>query len=85
MILVALLTLWPAAYAHYRLPLQITSRRELWLAHLMLIAVGLGFGWAMSAVYLSPVDAPPVLTFIAGFGAVHIPAAIILWLKKQRR
>ena len=85
MFILVILALAAAVYAHYRLGIQIEKPGQRWLARLVLVAIGLGFGWAMSEVYLAPLDAPPLLTFIAGFGIVHMPAAFILWLKKKGR
>ena len=85
MIILVILTLAAAVYAHYRLGRQVAAPGQRWLARLLLIAVGAGFGWAMSAVYLSPIAASPFLAFLAGFGIVHVPAAFILWLKKAGR
>jgi len=85
MLLVALLSLWFPAYAHYRLASHSARKpRPNWLIQILLVAVGLGFGWTMSTVYMDIDGEYKVWTFILAFSAVHVPAAIILWLKKLR-
>lgn len=73
-----------AVYAHYRLPFQTPNSTQLWITRLLLISVGMGFGWAMSRVYLDVEGGEAIAAFIGAFGVAHIPAAIILFLKKQR-
>jgi len=85
MFLVGILSIAAAAYAHYALASHISKTSHLWFARLLLIAVGIGFGWVMSTVYLQLEDSAAAWIFISAFGSVHVPAAIILWLKKQRR
>lgn len=86
MFLIALLSLCIPAYAHYRLSFHGSKKYfPLWVTHLLLVAVGLGFGWAMSSVYTNIEGQAVIWTFILAFSAVHVPAAIILWLKKQRK
>jgi hypothetical protein len=51
----------------------------------MLLGVGLAFGYAMANYYYSgarPLEA--TLIFHAAFGLVHVPAAIILFIKRRR-
>lgn len=73
-----------ALYAHYRLPFQTPNKTQLWITRLMLISVGVGVGWAMSSVYFDVEGGEAVVFFVGAFGVAHIPAAIILFLKKQR-
>lgn len=82
-VLLAIL-LFAAAYAQYRLPYQTPNSTQLWTTRLLLIGVGLGFGWAMSQVYLEVEGAEAVIVFLSAFGVAHLPAAIILFLKKIR-
>lgn len=72
------------AYAQYRLPYHTPTNRQLWVTRLLLVSVGLGFGWAMSDVYLDVEGGAAVTVFLSAFGVAHLPAAIILFLKKQR-
>ncbi|MBS3803586.1 MAG: hypothetical protein KGY54_03505 [Oleiphilaceae bacterium] len=84
MILTAVLALLVAGYAQHRLAFHAASARQLWITRLMLLAVGLAFGWAMSNVYLDAEGVVSLWVFVTAFGVTHLPAAIILWLKKQR-
>lgn len=82
MFLLALLSLWAVIYAHYRLTFH--GSKSTWIVQLLLIAVGLAFGWTMHSAYIDlEGDAEPWV-FMLAFGCVHVPGAIILWLKKQR-
>lgn len=74
-----------AVYAHYRLPFLTPNRLHLWLTRLLLLAVGLGFGWAMSGVYLDVEGGAALLVFLGAFGLAHFPAAVILGLKTIRQ
>ena len=84
MILLLVVSLSAAAYAHYRLPYQTPTRTQLWITRVLLLGVGLGFGWAMSGVYLEVEGAEATVVFLSAFGVAHVPAAIILFLKKIR-
>jgi hypothetical protein len=45
-------------------------------------AVGIGFGLVFAAKGEGPLMG--TLTFLTGFGLVHVPAAIILFIKRRR-
>lgn len=89
-VLIALLTAgvgaWLAVYAHVRLAAHTATRLQAELVRLVLIAVGIATGMLV----LRWRQAEPgnllgdVLAFIAAFGFVHLPAAFILWSKRQR-
>lgn len=83
LILVAV-PLWAAFYAQSRLALQTPNATQLWLTRTLLILVGLAFGWAVSSVYFETSGLEALASFLAAFGAAHIPAAIILFLKQVR-
>lgn len=84
--LYAVLTLPAAAYAHYRLAEYTSSATERWFTRLLLIAVGLGFGWAVSMRYFSVTGAwNQMWMFLSAFGVAHVPAACILLVKHIRR
>lgn len=68
-------------YAHRRIARYTTGANVVPL-HLILIATGLGVGFAMMD---RSGAGRAALSFLAWFGAVHIPAACILFLKGQRR
>lgn len=71
-------------YAHKRLHAQISKVGQRLFAHGLLLTVGLAFAWAMASVYTRSEEGGEVLVFLYGFGIVHVPAALILWLKKQQ-
>ena len=71
-----------AAYAQYRIRFHtIASRVTLLRAFLALI--GIAFGYVTTAA-TGATGATALFAFLAGFGVVHVPAAIILVLKQLR-
>ncbi len=84
MIVALVLALVVTGWVHYRLAFQIPNKLPLWAGRLMLLLVGTGFGWAMSQVYTDSRGIAAVWVFLTSFGAAHLPAAILLWIKKQR-
>lgn len=83
-LILTLATLIAPAYAHYRLASLTPTRAQRWLLRLVLILLGLGFGWAMSSVYMDVEEGAAVIAFIMGFGFAHLPPAVVLWLKHHR-
>lgn len=81
----AIVGLVAAAYAHYSLPAHTSKGKARWFTHLLLVSVGLAFGWAVATVYYPVEGLLQVLVFLYAFGAVHIPAACILFIKQRRR
>jgi hypothetical protein len=73
-----------AAYAQYRIPFHTQGSGRRVFARLLLIAVGTGFGWVTSTVYTESQGIERLFAFLTGFGVVHIPAAAILFIKRQR-
>lgn len=72
-----------AGYAQTRIPALTAGRSKALLTRLVLALVGAALGYVAVASYpVQGTDA--VLTFLAGFGVVHVPAAIILFLKRRR-
>ncbi|CAL8481676.1 hypothetical protein [Caballeronia sp. S22] len=69
-------------YTHYEIPAFTRGTGKRHSAHLVLVAVGLAFG-AMCAHTLD-LPTPGWLIVLLGFGAVHMPAAAILALKRLR-
>jgi len=79
----ATLALAAALYVQLRLPFFTAGAAKLAAARAILFAVGIGCGYVGAQMYREPVVAS-ALAFIIGFGAVHLPAAGILFLKDQR-
>lgn len=77
-VIVATVLLAIAGYAHYRIPFH-TAASRVALTRGLLALIGVVLGFTMTANAGAGVPAP--LVFIAGFGVVHIPAAIILLVK----
>lgn len=79
----AVVTLAAATYAQYRLAFHTTTQAHLWFTRLLLLGLGIAFGWVTSQRY--PVQGvTEVLVFLSAFGVVHVPAAVILFIKRQR-
>ena len=86
-ILLLLLTvalLAAAIYAQCRLGQQATSINRVWLARLVLIVAGLALGYVMTFYYVRMEGSAAVITFLFAFGLAHVPAALVLWVKRQR-
>ena len=85
----ALITLLAAGYAHACLPELSTSATSLLIARILLIGTGIGFGVAtiaFGAIMAGGIGVvAALLAFLAGFGVVHVPAALIMALKRWRR
>lgn len=84
LLLLSGITLAAAAYTHYRIPFHTANARSRWFTHLLLIIVGLAFGWVNSQRYAIS-GAWEVLIFLSSFGVIHIPAAAILFIKRQQK
>lgn len=78
----ALVMLAAAAYAHRELPAFTRGRANIVTARLVLLIVGAIFGWMGTTAYGGPLE--QILRFCIGFGMVHVPAAVILFIKGQR-
>lgn len=78
-----LVVLVAAVYAQYRLPFHSATRFQLWFSRTLLLTLGIVFGWVMSHGF--PVEGiTRVLVFLSAFGVVHVPAAVILFIKRRR-
>ncbi len=80
--LLALATLGAAAYVHRKIVAFTNSRGKILFSRVILIAVGIAFG-AISSLYVAGTP-QKFITFLAAFGVVHVPAAIILLVKTKR-
>jgi len=71
-----------AGYAQYRVPFHTVGRARILATRGLLIVVGVAFGYVTSRYAETPLGM--WLALFAGFGAVHVPAAIILFVKRAR-
>lgn len=84
--MMAVVTINAAIYAQYRLPFLTATRRQAGWARAILMMTGLTFGWvALDRIGSHENSLMQVLIFLAAWGLVHVPAAIILFLKQQQR
>ena len=81
MIVSAVVVLAAAAYAQTHIGRFTRSVRASLLTRLGLAVLGLVFGY-VAADNFAQAEAPVFLTFLIGFGAVHVPAALILLIKR---
>ena len=72
-----------AAYAHIQTPRYVATRSGVVATRGILVVVGLAFGYVAAVTSTEPTLS--WLMFLAGFGAVHVPAALILLIKSARR
>jgi hypothetical protein len=80
--ILALLLLMAAAYAHRQIPVYTKGRTRIIIARAILLLAGTGFGMTGAAYAYGRL--PQLIAFLIGFGMVHIPAAIILFIKNKR-
>ena len=78
----AALLLAVAGYVHHRIPRHTRGRANALLTRAVLLVVGMGFGLYCAQFAPTPSDA--TLAFLNGLGLVHLPAAAILFLKRNR-
>jgi hypothetical protein len=83
MVLMAAVLVMTAVYAQVRLPRFTAGSGKVVLTRAVLALTGLGFGLISAAGYPDdPLRA--LLACMIGFGAVHTPAAVILFVKQER-
>lgn len=80
--MLALLLLTVAAYVHRQIPVFTKGRPKKLIAHAILIVVGIAFGLTRSTYTVGYL--PQAMAFLVGFGLVHLPAAILLFIKSRR-
>jgi hypothetical protein len=75
-----------SVYAQWSLPREINGESRVLFTRLLLASVGTALGlFAVQFAQFSDVhDTSTLALFLIGFGQVHAPAAIILFLKSQR-
>jgi predicted MFS family arabinose efflux permease len=82
--LLALSGLVFAAYTHIRLRFHTATRFQAELTRVVLLLIGMAVGW-LAVRWQTDAPVPvDMLSFLMGFGLVHLPAAFILWSKRQR-
>ena len=81
--LLATAALLIAGYAQLHISQFTASASSAVLTRAILIAVGVAFGW-VAAVNFASDPTRAMLALIIGFGAVHFPAAFILFIKAAR-
>ena len=84
MAIVAIVALSAAVYAQLRIPAHTSGRAKVAWTRGILIVVGLALGYIGLHAYQEPFGIRTVLAFVIGFGVAHVPAAIILFLKRSR-
>ena len=82
--LLAIGLLATAGYAQVQIPRFTAGSGKIALTRSILVVIGIAFGLLTAGPYASAL-LPTVLAFLIGFGAVHVPAAIILFVKRERR
>ena len=86
LLLMAGVSVAAAIYTHYRLPFLTTTRTQANWARAILGLTGLAFGFvAVQQIGRNESGLMQALIFVAAWGLVHVPAAIILFLKQQQR
>jgi len=78
----AVLLMAAAGYAQYLIGVHTVARR-VGLTRGVLALVGAAFGYTVTA-NSGATGATALLAFLAGFGVVHLPPAIILFFKHAR-
>lgn len=73
-----------AAYTHLRIPRHTKGTVNRAVLHGVLIVIGVAFGYATASFYVQADGIRGLLALLGGFGLVHVPAAFILFLKRQR-
>ncbi|MEX0959325.1 MAG: hypothetical protein WDZ63_08550 [Burkholderiales bacterium] len=84
MAIVTVVLLAAAAYTHLRIPRHTKGTVNRAVLRGILIAVGIAFGYVTTTYYTPADGVRTLLAFLSAFGLVHVPAAAILFLKRQR-
>ena len=77
----AALLMTGAGYAQYRIPFHTEGTTRIAITRGVLAVVGLAFGY-VGATAAGVQGGLAVLLFLIGFGLVHAPAAVILFIKR---
>ena len=82
--LAAAVLLITTGYAQYRIPRHTLGAGKVMSTRLVLIVTGIAFGYVLAQTTADSRGLPWLLVFVNGFGLVHLPAAIILFIKGER-
>ena len=82
LMLLAAVNVLAAGYAHRQIPRFTAGARRVLFTRLFLIGVGIALGYVAASEMSGTL--PALLAFLIGFGAVHLPAAMILFVKRAR-
>jgi hypothetical protein len=82
MIIVAAVLLFLTVYVHRQIAVFTLGSANIFIARMVLLVVGALFGWIGAAAEADTLR--QILRFAIGFGIVHVPAAVILFIKGQR-
>jgi len=80
--LLAAVNVLAAGYAHRQIPRFTAGTRRVLFTRLVLFGVGIALGYVAAREMNGTL--PALLAFLIGFGAVHLPAAVILFVKHAR-
>ena len=73
-----------AAYAQWRLSRDAYGAANAWTARLLLAFLGIGLG-ALGLRIMEPGEVSSLTVFLIGFGQVHVPPAIVIFLSRKQR
>lgn len=86
LLLMTVFSLAAAIYAQYRLPFLTATPNQAWVARVILLVTGVAFGLiAVKQIGATESSLIQLLIFVVAWGLVHVPAAIIVFLKQQQR
>ena len=83
MVFIAGVLLGIAAYAQWQIPDFVLEESNSLALRLLLVGLGVAVGFMLVRTWTGG-SVPPAALFFAGFGLVHVPAALILFLKGRR-
>lgn len=83
LIVATAIVLTAAGYAQHQVSRYTKGAGRILLIRSILIITGIAFGAVMAKFYFAE-TVPALLVFLGGFGLVHVPAAVILFIKRER-
>lgn len=78
--LIAVSMLLVSVYAQWSIPRLTSGADRIYFARLVLALLGIGIGYLGARIADTP-EAPAIAAFVIGFGQVHVPAAIVEFVK----